>query len=349
MKYTDRPLDPVLVDIGKRDQDFVLYYGDRPLQTASGREYSHESERLLRNILLEIIETGAVKLEEISVTLFFEIQKDLVEKGRDHVQKNLDALISVDPFIAMKASGKGMMHALPKDGGDGNPPVYGDNLMAGFWRVSSLMGPLNEEIGRMIGRMEVTEPVDQPVPYLVRAAYAERTHAEKAVLQVLCYSHRAGIVLPLMWMLGVINASEYARGLELVRTAGLLDGICEHADLARVPFVSKGSGTLPAAEGKMNGVLLDLSRASDYLALMKGASPAGRDIRSLIAAGESATLEFKSTLRWDLRAGKTSPAIERASLKTISAFLNTNGGILLIGVRDDGTVEGIESDRRISK
>ncbi len=56
-------------------------------------------------------------------------------------------------------------------------------------------------------------------------------------------------------------------------------------------------------------------------------------------------LEFKSTLRWDLKAGKTNQQIERACLKSISAFLNSNGGMLLIGVRDDGSVEGIESDR----
>jgi predicted HTH transcriptional regulator len=56
-------------------------------------------------------------------------------------------------------------------------------------------------------------------------------------------------------------------------------------------------------------------------------------------------IEFKSTLRWDIRAGKTNPAIEHSCLKTISAFLNSSGGTLLIGVRDDGSIEGIETDR----
>ena len=37
--------------------------------------------------------------------------------------------------------------------------------------------------------------------------------------------------------------------------------------------------------------------------------------------------------------------MEHASLKTISAFLNSSGGNLLIGVEDDGTVSGIETDR----
>lgn len=34
-----------------------------------------------------------------------------------------------------------------------------------------------------------------------------------------------------------------------------------------------------------------------------------------------------------------------AALKTIAAFLNTEGGDLLIGVADDGSVVGIERDR----
>lgn len=37
--------------------------------------------------------------------------------------------------------------------------------------------------------------------------------------------------------------------------------------------------------------------------------------------------------------------IEHASLKTIAAFLNTEGGTLLVGVDDDGELLGLESDQ----
>lgn len=58
----------------------------------------------------------------------------------------------------------------------------------------------------------------------------------------------------------------------------------------------------------------------------------------LIALGESKTVEFKSTLRLDLNSGeRTSKAIHDAILKTIAAFLNSEGGTLFIGVADDGT------------
>jgi len=73
---------------------------------------------------------------------------------------------------------------------------------------------------------------------------------------------------------------------------------------------------------------------------------AHRSAEELIKAGESKTLEFKSTLRWNLTEGRQDDkAVTHAVLKTISAFLNTEGGDLLIGVADDGSVVGIEVDQ----
>ncbi len=67
------------------------------------------------------------------------------------------------------------------------------------------------------------------------------------------------------------------------------------------------------------------------------------DIRALIHKGESAELEFKSTLRWNLKTGKPDKKIELASLKSIVSFLNSEGGTLLIGVDDEGGILGIDA------
>ena len=70
-----------------------------------------------------------------------------------------------------------------------------------------------------------------------------------------------------------------------------------------------------------------------------------RNAEELIKQGESKTLEFKSTLRWNLREGrKDDKRVTHAALKTIAAFLNTEGGDLLLGVADDGGIVGIERD-----
>jgi len=68
-------------------------------------------------------------------------------------------------------------------------------------------------------------------------------------------------------------------------------------------------------------------------------------LASRIKNGETATLEFKSSLRYNLKASKMDTAMENSVLKTIVAFCNTKGGELLIGVADDKTILGIEHDR----
>jgi CheY-like chemotaxis protein len=68
-------------------------------------------------------------------------------------------------------------------------------------------------------------------------------------------------------------------------------------------------------------------------------------IKGLIRTGEGDRVEFKSTLRWNLKTGRSEKSIEKAWLKSIVAFLNTDGGVLLIGVEDNGHILGLEADQ----
>jgi ActR/RegA family two-component response regulator len=77
---------------------------------------------------------------------------------------------------------------------------------------------------------------------------------------------------------------------------------------------------------------------------------AANPIYSLINRGESANLEFKSSLRWDIRADRLNRELEKVIIKTIAAFMNSeNESNLLIGVDDNGTVIGIQPDYRTLK
>jgi len=67
--------------------------------------------------------------------------------------------------------------------------------------------------------------------------------------------------------------------------------------------------------------------------------------RELIHHGENEHVEFKSTLRWNTYTNKKDTAVEHAILKTIAAFLNADGGVLLIGVADDMTLLGLGFDQ----
>ncbi|MGD8242514.1 MAG: response regulator [Desulfobacterales bacterium] len=64
----------------------------------------------------------------------------------------------------------------------------------------------------------------------------------------------------------------------------------------------------------------------------------------LIQRGENDRVEFKSTLRWNLKTDRAERVIEKAWLKTVVAFLNSSGGTLVVGVGDDGAIIGIAAD-----
>jgi predicted HTH transcriptional regulator len=59
-------------------------------------------------------------------------------------------------------------------------------------------------------------------------------------------------------------------------------------------------------------------------------------LKKLIEAGESQFLDFKYCV-----------SDSRKIARTLSAFSNSNGGRILIGVRDNGTIAGIRSDEEI--
>ena len=62
-----------------------------------------------------------------------------------------------------------------------------------------------------------------------------------------------------------------------------------------------------------------------------------RELLDLIQQGESLTLEFKSDL-------KCLP--DRKLVAAVVALANTEGGVLLLGVEDDGTVTGLHSNHQ---
>ena len=81
-----------------------------------------------------------------------------------------------------------------------------------------------------------------------------------------------------------------------------------------------------------------------YKTLSAGSMSEEDQIKLLIPKGESKNLEFKETFSLDVKKGSKEKYVEKASLKTIVAFLNTEGGDLLIGVNDDGIIGGVDGE-----
>lgn len=71
----------------------------------------------------------------------------------------------------------------------------------------------------------------------------------------------------------------------------------------------------------------------------------GINIQYLLQQGESSTLEFKESFYYDAtQENKKNQKLRFNNLKTIAAFLNSEGGTLLIGVKNDKTIYGLKND-----
>lgn len=91
----------------------------------------------------------------------------------------------------------------------------------------------------------------------------------------------------------------------------------------------------------------NIAHIEEKLELIREAVKLANDsdhVLELIRRGESKKLEFKSTLRMNLVTGNKDWSIEHAVLKTIVAYLNTEGGLLLVGISNSGEILGIEKD-----
>jgi hypothetical protein len=99
---------------------------------------------------------------------------------------------------------------------------------------------------------------------------------------------------------------------------------------------------------RREGVLIALQalrgNGTDILERLKSRRLDVERLAALRAQTEGQQLEFKSTSRYNLYTKKRDEVIESAVVKTVAAFLNSQGGTLLIGVDDSGDICGISED-----
>ncbi len=162
----------------------------------------------------------------------------------------------------------------------------------------------------------------------------------------------------------------------------LTDKLAEHPEMQQAAAANDIAGfSLVADKGIKSGVIDQLAVAEEmairyldepdferavleiYLPLLHSKAKVAHQehcpIGELLGPDkESGTLEYKATLRTHAEdgagrdgssrvRGEVFKPIETATIKTVAAFANSGeGGTLLVGVRDDGTVHGLDLDYR---
>lgn len=91
----------------------------------------------------------------------------------------------------------------------------------------------------------------------------------------------------------------------------------------------------------LNPQSTDTGNKIDQMLEISNSLSEGQKLKSLILNGESKKLEFKQTFQYCIKKKTREKYVEVSSIKTLVGFLNSEGGTLLIGVEDNGTILGI--------
>ncbi len=131
--------------------------------------------------------------------------------------------------------------------------------------------------------------------------------------------------LPIIFLSSLQDPKDRVRGIEL----GAVDFITKPFDPAEVRARVRRQVELQEERRKL---------------MAPPPLPPAERIAQVLAEGENDHTEFKSTLRWSVKDNKIDHGVEVAWLKTIAAFLNSDGGRLVVGVDDKGKPLGIDLD-----
>ena len=302
-------------DIVMREDDFVLYSDGKPLLTANNNEVAHTNMRLLRQAVINEISSKESKIKHLNLLARISdvragVEEPFFEKPEDLIGK--DPVLSNSPVAQA-----GKINDILTDN-----PALSDFI---FLSASSLASSFNNFKQMKEEGITVNE-------YLIQSV-KELSLEQQVVLNALCKREGTGIIIHLLLLRGFLSLSEYCSALTVMNLKNdqpLVDSV-----------KSEGGGILFKIKRQLEK---EIQVALDFFILCKSENKVSV-VEEIIERGEDSRTEFKSTFRWDIRQGKKNPAIEHASLKTLCAFLNSDGGDLLIGVRDDGSIEGIETDQ----
>jgi len=321
-------INPQLLDLTIKDKDYIIFYGDSPLLTSGGNEFIHSNPRLLQFIITELSISKSGQPDEITSYQLFSFQKDLIELNNDPILNSLQQKLQEDYFVKLKFG--------TDDKNDLDISDKIDFLLDNrqklnfiFGGTSSIVKSLNKFLGENgILAIPNSEKSFEKFINFIKENYSSMDSSKKSAINFLNEKHNAGILLPILLVSKKISPSEYTNSVLNI----YLNEFSEH---------KKEIDTLEKSFGLIHR---RASTTLEYLSFFDNLTEKVSEVLEIINTGEGANIEFKSSLRWNIKESKKDSAIEHASLKTISAFLNSNGGNLFVGVRDDGSIEGIEID-----
>lgn len=354
-KAKSKKIDPIYLEIKKEGYKYFLCHDDQPLIVDKEIFITHDSTDLLEHMISEFEGQGRVEIKNgkiISPKFFgsfglYSIQKKWIEDRKDDLSKQFEILLLNDP-VFHRVAGPEQVDQIAK-----YAPI--NKWLESSWsELNKLASETRyfedieiekeleknpdlsfEEIGliRKEASLKKDAFTDQATKsdcvINLKNKYNAMSPEERTVVMNLFAIHENPVLFPMALVLNKCSESEYAMGVmaskALLTTAF---GDVKEKDHKEI-FESLRSHARTALE------YINIYRKGTHKKL----------VDDLIAIGEAEDFELKSTLRWNLNTDKKDENITHSCIKTISAFLNSKGGKLLIGVSDGGNYIGIDKDR----
>lgn len=320
-------INPNLLEIVKQNDDYILLYGSEELKTPSGNPIISTDQRVLQFILTEISLIGGINFNDLSGYLVFSYQTDFIETGNDFILSNFNNLLEDDYFFKIK-----ILKQQPQIFDDKLLDYFSSNLFLNnifYEGFHSIRVALNNFITDVIGSEDIsaTTSKEKFINFLFEK-YSNLSNNKKSLLNLFVIKNHRSLIIPYLLLNSKITAQQY------IIAVSYMDVLFDSN------LIEDFEKLLLKAE-KYYFKLLSVLDFSKYFDIM---DIKGNSISELINQGENTNIEFKSTLRWNIKEKKKDSAIEHAVLKTICSFLNSKGGNLFIGVKNDGSILGIELD-----
>jgi len=331
-KVQPQRIDPADLEVAKDDTGFAITWNGEVLLTEAETPLCHPAAPLLEHMVNEFDGHGKVEIQARKILgpkffgsyALFGIQRKWIEPGKDDLTSSLAECLLNDPVLV---------------------PLAGPEQVDQYARWEPLSIWLSDQLDRLralahkvkygdwdeTGDMrEVTlaQAGESKEVIAIRQQYLSLSPEERAVVMMLFAIHHGPVLFPLALVQGKCSVAEYAMGV--MASQAILTGVF-------------GDINGKAHRKGFESLRDDARTALEYVKFYREGTPNQR-LRELIASGEGTLMEFKSTLRLNLHTNKNDDAITHACMKTVAAFLNTDGGQLLIGVADNGKIVGIEQD-----
>ena len=323
--------DPTDLDIAKIEGLYVLAITDRQVMTSIGMHpVAHAAPDLLEHIISEFMSynsltvNAAGQIEDptfIGAYRFLGLQREWVEPGQDTFTRDLaHALAPAPMFLPLAGPESVDQYARWTPVNEWLTELGVQRFFGGYVSFGGCEAPYGSDADHEAAHLAMAA--------VLEGVFAQLDPEQQAVAVYLSNAYDNAVVHSLALVCDACTPREFAIGVLA-------------ANHILPVFRDLTDADLPAAAQELTTAA---TAGLNYIDYYRRGTAAQRLLEALKSKRESGSVEFKSTLRWNLREGKKDRTMTDVVVKTIAGFLNTDGGTLVIGVDDDGRPVGIEID-----